>query len=89
MKIVTYIDENGFKFQSTIRDTDIDPSIGLLQSPPDVRKLDWDNLPRMLHNGLVDRKMFTIQDVQNRQAEFNQFVLSLVGKPLFRLYQED
>ena len=41
MKLVTFEDGNGYKHKSLIRDNDTDPSIGLLQSPPDIDQLDW------------------------------------------------
>lgn len=88
MKLLTYINENGLKFKSIVRDTDIDPAIGLLQSPPDIFKLDWETIPKTLHNALVERGFFTRQDVQDRQSDFNNVVLAVIGKPLFRLYQE-
>lgn len=89
MKQVKYTDEQGRKHLSTIRDMDSDPSIGFLQSPPDLDRLNWQELKVNLHNLLVDKKLFTIEDVQRYQQEFNHAVLVAISKPIFRLYQEE
>lgn len=89
MKQVIYEDERGRKHLSTIRDTDTDPSIGFLQSPPDVDKLNWDEIKRTLHNLLLEKGIFTVRDAQRYQKDFNWCVLVAVQKPLFRMYQEE
>lgn len=88
MKLLTYTDSDGFTYQSLVRDNDTDPSIGLIQSPPDLRQLDWDAIARNIHNALLERELLTIQDVQIRSAEFNQIILAKVGKRIFALYQQ-
>lgn len=88
MKEVTYTDANGYKHKSLVRDTDTDPSIGLLKSPPDLEQLDWYVIKLTLHNLLLDKGIITLEDAQSRPNEFNQCVLAAVGKPLFKLYQQ-
>ena len=46
MKIVEWTDEKGFKRKRSIKDTDPDEMAqeGLPLEPPDVNRLDWDNL---------------------------------------------
>lgn len=88
MKLLTYTDEDGFTYQSLVRDNDTDPSIGLIQSPPDLRQLDWEAIVKNIHNALLERELFTIQDVQIRSTEFNQIILAKVVKQIYRLYQE-
>lgn len=88
MKLVTYEDTNGYKHKSLIRDNDTDPSIGLLQSPPNMELLEWDVIKVTLHNMLLEKGLISLNDIQIRTNEFNQCVLSAVGKPLFRLYQQ-
>lgn len=87
MKLLTYEDPNGYKHKSLVRDTDTDPSIGLLHSPPNLDALDWRIIRVTLHNLLLEKGILTMEDAQNRQNEFNQCVLVAVGKPLMRLYQ--
>ena len=88
MKLLTYTDANGFKHKSLVRDTDTDPAIGLLKSPPDLEQLDWYVIKLTLHNSLLDKGILTLEDAQSRPNEFNQCVLAAVAKPLFRLFQQ-
>ena len=87
MKQVTYTDSDGLKYLSLMRDIDTDPAQGILQSPPDVRALDWNVIQVTIHNQLLERGLLTLKDIQIRQNEFNQIVLAAVAKPLARLYQ--
>lgn len=88
MKTVIYTDPDGLKHLSTIRDNDTDASIGILQSPPDLRQLDWQEIPKEIHNLLVEGGFFSLKDVQIRQTEFNKIINSTIIKRIFRLYQE-
>ena len=88
MKRVTFTDDDGYTHTSLVRDTDTDPAAGLLQSGPDLRQLDWDEIARNIHNKLVERGLIYLKDVQIRQNEFNQIILASVGKRIFALYQE-
>lgn len=84
-----FFTRDGFNYASLIRDNDTDPSTGIIQSPPDLRQLDWNSIQRNLHNALLEHNLLTLKDIQIRQNEFNKIVLSAVGKPLMNLYQED
>lgn len=88
MKKVTFTDDNGYNHHSLVRDGDTDPSTGILQSPPDLRRLDWEEMARVIHNKLLERDLINLKDVQIRQNEFNQIILASVGKRIFALYQE-
>ena len=88
MKSVTYTDQNGYNHNSLLRDADTDPSIGILQSPPDLRQLNWEEIARTIHNALLERGLLTVHDVQIRNNEFNQIILAKVGKKIFALYQQ-
>lgn len=88
MKLVTFTDPNGFNHKSLIRDNDSDPAIGLIQTVPDLTRLDWEAMARSIHNKLVERELFTLKDVQERNVEFNQVIMATVVKPIFALYQE-
>lgn len=89
MKLLTYTDTDGFKHKSLVRDTDTDPSVGLLKSPPDLNQLNWHAIKLTLHNSLLDKGIITLEDAQSKSNEFNQCVLAAVAKPLFRLYQQE
>lgn len=87
MKLVTFQDDQGRRHKSLIRDNDTDPTIGLIQSPPDLSQLDWQAMQVNLHNALLDKGILTVSDAQDRVSDFNQCVLAAIGKPLFSLYQ--
>lgn len=89
MRLVTYEEPNGKKHKSLIRDTDTDPSVGLLQSPPDLEQLNWELIKVTLHNLLLEKGILTMSDAQHKPNEFNQCVLVAVAKPLMRLYQQE
>lgn len=88
MKLLTFTDDEGYNHKSLVRDNDTDPSIGLIQSPPDLRQLDWEAIARNIHNALLEREIFTIQDAQIRSTELSQIILAKVVKPIYALYQE-
>jgi hypothetical protein len=88
MKIMNYSDNNGYHYKSLVRDGDFDPSIGILQAPPDLRQLDWEMIVRNIHNELLARGLITLQDVQIRNIEFNQLIMAKVVKPIYALYQQ-
>lgn len=89
MKLVTFTDSDGYRHKSLVRDGDTDPSIGLIQSPPDLRQLDWTEIARQIHNKLLERGLLTLKDIQVRNSEFNQVVMSTVVRPIHGLYQEE
>jgi hypothetical protein len=89
LRQVIYTDEGGYNHSSLVRDGDTDPSIGLLQSPPDLRQLDWEEIARTIHNALLERGLITLKDVQIRSTEFNQIIMAKVGKKIFALYQQE
>ena len=88
LKVLTFYDEGGFKHKSLVRDGDTDPAIGIIQSPPDLRRLDWEGIVKNIHCELLDRELLTITDIQNRSNEFNQIIYSKIIKQIYKLYQE-
>ena len=92
MKYVTWVDDNGYKRRSMIRDTDPDSmaSAGIPAGPPDLTQLDWPELIRELNNILVDREINTWEDVQNSQAQsaITQAVVSVFRRPIVGLYRQ-
>lgn len=89
MKLLIYSDSDGYNQASLVRDTDSNPTLGLLQSPPDIRQLDWEQIKKDIHNKLLERGLITLRDIQIRNVEFNQVVMSSVVKPIFGLYQKE
>jgi len=89
MRKVIWIDETGYKRVSLIRDTDPDSmaQAGVPVCAPDLEEMDWGALKRELNNALVDRGLYTWQDVQAAQNGITSSVLAVFRKPLVNLYR--
>lgn len=87
MKIVEYIDQNGLRQRSLIKEGDR-PEWGIHLSPPDVNRLDWQEIKVNLHNLLLDKQLLGMEDIQRHQQEFITCIVTALKKPLTRLYQE-
>lgn len=90
MRLVDWTDKYGFKHKSLVLDTDPDYKApeGVLQDPPDIRQLDWDEIARELHNALVDRGLLTWMDVQREQTGISGAVNAVLKNRIVRLYRE-
>lgn len=89
MKRVSWIDNDGFKHVSLLRDTDPDYSAeqGVLVGPPDVRRLDWVGIARDLNNALFDNGLLTADDLGGKDSQFVGAILSSIRKRLIQLYR--
>lgn len=70
-----------------VRDTDTGIEHGIPDSPPDLDRLDWDEIKRELNNHLVTERFTTWHDVQLRQDLFTGLVLSVVRNRIVNLYK--
>jgi hypothetical protein len=71
MKNVVWTDRTVTSGFPLLRDRDPDHMApeGIPLTPPDLSQLDWEEMKRELHNSLVDKKLFTWDDVQREQNE--------------------
>lgn len=67
MKVVVF-EKNGYRYKSLMRDCDTDPSLGIIQGPPNLDELDWEAAKRDLHNALFDAGLYTWFDIQQKQG---------------------
>ena len=90
MKEITFTDDDGLLHKSAIRDEDPDELAheGILQDPPNVERLDWDEIKRELHNQLVMRKLFTYDDLVRQQNGVTGAILAAMRKPVINLFKE-
>ena len=90
MRKIEHIDRHGYKHIRLIRDHDPDEAaeIGIPLEPPDVGGLDWEGIKRDLHNALVDRGLFTWQDVQRAQNALTSVAISVLRRRLVLLYRQ-
>ena len=92
MKFVTWVDDNGYKRRSIVRDEDpasMGPA-GIPAGPPDLARLDWESLVRELNNTLVDREINTLGDIHKSpgQSAITQALVSVFRRPIISLYKE-
>jgi hypothetical protein len=90
MKIVTWIDERGWKRLSMVREIDDErdaPEMGVPCGPPDLNLLDWDAIIRDLNNDLVERGLATWRDVQRNQNAVGSAVRRVITKRIIALYR--
>lgn len=90
MKKVSWVDKDGYKRVSLIRDSDDEDQasqIGVPIDPPDLRHLDWDGLVKDLHNLLVERGLFTWDDVVAAQNGVTSAIVSTFKRPIIALYK--
>lgn len=90
MKVVMWTDINGVKHRSVLQDDmpETRPRTGYLSDPPDVIHLNWNKLAIQLHNELVNRGLFTYQDVINSQNGITGAVLAVFRKKVKDLYKQ-
>lgn len=89
MRLVTWTDQHGYKHRSLVRDGDPDEMApqGILQDPPNLEGLDWEEVKRDLHNALVDTGMTSWSKVQGG-GDLRGAILSAMKRKLVYLYRE-
>lgn len=90
MRVATWTDTHGYRHRSLVRDDDPDEMgpQGILQDPPNLENLDWEDIRRDLHNGLVDMGAFSWRDIQEKRLDLRGIILSTMRKRLIQLYRE-
>lgn len=87
MKIVDWVDEQGYQHRSVVREGDDDPRVGIPADVPDIRQLNWEWIVRELHNRMMGAELFTLHDVESNQ-QLSSIILSVVRKQIVILYKE-
>jgi len=90
MKVVVWTDRLGMKHRSVLQDDmpDNRPKDGYLSDPPDVvHELNWNAISIELHNELVNRGLFTYQDIIYSQNGLTGAILSAIRKKVKNLYK--
>lgn len=90
MREVYWTDDEGYKHRSLVRD-DVPDELAheeILQDPPNIERLDWDAIKQTLHNQMVDRRLFTYDDVVRQQNGVAGVVLAALRIPVINLFKE-
>lgn len=91
MREVAWMDRHGYKHVSLIRDTDPDDMAeqGIPLAPPNVDRINWEEVKRELHNALIDHRMFGWQDVQRAQNALTGILVAVLKRKLVLLYRQE
>lgn len=89
MRAVLWKDEKGYKHRSLVRDEDPDSAApeGILQDPPNIQALDWEEIKRNLHNQFVDRGIFDYHGLISAQNGVTGAILAVLKSPVIALYK--
>jgi len=89
MREVAWTDRYGYKRVSLIRDdmTDDMAEQGIPLQPPNVDRINWEEVKRDLHNALIDQRMFGWQDVQRAQNALTGILVAVLKRQLVLLYR--
>lgn len=90
MRTVTWEDRNGYLRAALIRDDDPDEAgpQGLPLEPPDLGDLDWDGVARDIHNSLVQQRLFTWEEVQQKQGPLLSIACRAVKRRLVVAFRQ-
>lgn len=86
MKEVIWTDRLGYKHRSLVRNDDDDPETGILLDPPSFDELDWEGIKRDIHNGLVERRIGTWQELQ-RHGGLRSLIVSVMKRRIIMAFK--
>ena len=89
MRKEIWTDENGFRRISMLRDND-PPHMASRGIPIEIPldDLDWEEVKKRLNNALIDRGIYTIEEVSRNQEALTGAVLYALRRPILELYKE-
>lgn len=92
MRLAKWIDADGRKRQAWVKDgtpvSEVE-SAGIYAGPPDIDLIDWESVKRDLHNQLVERGLFSMDDVVAAQTGITGAVLTALRNRVARLYKQE
>lgn len=90
MRLVKWTDEDGLKHQSWIKDHESDKMApeGILNDPPSLDLIDWEEVKRLIHNRLVDQNIQTWDDITKHQNAITTIVSSTIKRYIIALFRE-
>ena len=86
MKRVITTDDEGYKHSGlTIGKGDV----VMPNDPPDLSRMDWEEIRKEIHNKLIERNLITLKDIQNPRSGLNNAVLTTIIPRLVGLYKTE
>jgi len=91
MRTVIWEDRNGYTRASLVRDGDPDDAAeyGIPVDPPDLNRINWEEVKRDLHNTLVRKRLFTYKDVKRQQRGVTAAIISVLKRRVIEIYRID
>ena len=89
MRLVKRTNIDGFKHLYYLKDNDPDTATGILANPPDVQALDWQEIIKDIHNGLVDNGLIQISDIQRSNSGLDSIISGAIKRRLVALYRSN
>jgi hypothetical protein len=88
MKLVTYLDDDGFKRQSFLREDmpDNQAHMGIPLNPPDLSQLDCNELMKELNDLLIERSLFTLKEINGNNL-LRSSVETVFFRAVYNLYK--
>lgn len=90
MKVVKWVDKDGYKRRSLLRDSDPESMAeqGIPVGPPDLSGIDWSEVERLLHNALVDNEMFEWNDLVIKPNGVTNAIKTSMKRIVTELYKD-
>jgi hypothetical protein len=91
LKEIKWTDPDGRKRARLIRNRDpasLAQTQGIPQEPPELDRLNWQQIKVDLHNRLMDLDLLTWKDVQKAQTGVTSAILTVLRKRVINLYKE-
>jgi|32_taG_2_1085360.scaffolds.fasta_scaffold00143_56 hypothetical protein len=90
MKVVKWVDKDGYKRQSLLRDKDPESMApqGIPVEPPDLDQVDWEEAKKLLWNALVDNGMFEWNDVVQKPNGISNACKTALKRLVTNLYKD-
>ncbi len=88
MRPVVYTDGKGYMHRVLVKDGDDDSmaEYGIPAGPPDIDRLDWNQIKREINNALVKHNLGTWMDVQ-RSTVGMSVVMNIIKRHMIMLYK--
>lgn len=88
MRPVVYTDGKGYMRRVLVLDSDKDDmaEYGMPAGPPDIERLDWNQIKREINNALVTHGLNTWMDVQRSTVGMNA-PMSIIKRHMIMLYK--
>lgn len=89
MRKVVWTDRGGWRRVSWVRDDDPDDMApqGIPAGPPDLSKMDWEEVGKKINNALIDRDLLTWKDVQQQQNGVTNVITSVLRQEIILQYR--